>query len=190
MINLFDSNITDILPEVIKKDPKVQALGFALSQANKRLLNYCSNISVYAVIDSAPSEIVDLLAIELKTPYYNESLDVSVKRNLVKNSFLWYKNAGTTKTVNELIATMFGEGEVIEWWEPDGTGVPYTFKIRAIAPITGNEVEEFAAMIANVINIRSHLSAIEFTRLASGNVNAAVGQNSYTINKDIKEGGL
>ena len=37
MINLYDSNITDILPEALAADPKVQALGYAFKRANQRL---------------------------------------------------------------------------------------------------------------------------------------------------------
>lgn len=189
MISLYDSNITDILPDSLKSDPKTQALGYALKEANQRLLDYCANISVFAVIDELPDEIVDLLAIELRTQYYDETLPLQTKRNLVKNTFLWYQNAGTTKTLKELIRTVFGEGEIIEWWQEEDAE-PYTFKIQTDAPVSGDDVEAFAEMIKNIINIRSHLTAIEISRTASGNVYGVVGQSSYTISKDIKEGGI
>lgn len=187
MISLYDGKITDILPEVISENPKVQALSYALSQALKRTLGYIAKTKVFAAIDQADNEVLDLLAIELKTQYYDETLPVTVKRDLIKNTLVWYKNAGTTKTVTELITAIFGSGDIIEWFENDGE--PFTFAIRTEAPITGDEVAEFSRMISKVINIRSHLTAIEFTRNVNGDCYLAGGQCAYQINKDIKEGG-
>lgn len=190
MIDLYYGNITDILPDYFRNDPKVKALGFAMSKAIKKLIDYSIQTRVFSAIDNASDEVVDLLALELNTQYYEESLDITVKRNLVKNTFLWYKNAGTTKTVRELISTIFGEGEIVEWWQNEEETDPFTFRIITEAPITGDEVAEFTRMIANVTNVRSHLDAIEFLRTTSGNCYIGCGQSSYTVNKDIKEGGF
>lgn len=188
MINLYDSNITDILPDAIKDDPRVKALGYALSKANKRMVEYSVKTRVFAAIDAASEEVVDLLAIELQTQYYDVTLPLSVKRDLVKNTLAWYKNAGTTKTLTELILAVFGSGEIIEWWEDDSE--PFTFKIRTEAPISGDEVNEFSRMVAKVINIRSHLESIEFTRNTSGDCFIVCGGSAYTISQDIREGGI
>lgn len=191
MINLYNSSITDILPDRFTEDPRVQALGFSLSQAVKKLMDYSAATMVYAAIDSAAEEVVDLLALELKTQYYDVTMPLSVKRDLVKNTFAWYKNAGTEKTLNELITAIFGSGDIIEWWEdPEAEADPFTYKIRTEAPITGNEVNDFSKIVRNVVNIRSHLSAVEFTRNTSGYGYFGVAQTAYTINNNIKEGGL
>lgn len=189
MINLYDSNITDILPEALKRDPRVKALGYALSQAMKRTIEYSLKTSVYAAIDTADEDVVDLLAIELQTQYYDVSMPLSVKRDLVKNTLSWYKNAGTTKTLMELIEAVFGSGDIIEWFNDTGAD-PFTYKIRTEAPITGTEVDDFGDMVKKIVNIRSHLSAVEFTRNTSGECYLMAGQTAYTLSKDIREGGI
>ena len=90
MIKLQDSNITDILPEVFTSDPKNVALGYALQGAMRRLLEYSRTTSVYAAIDVADDDVLDMLAAELDTQYYDVLLDVEAKRKLVKNTLIWY----------------------------------------------------------------------------------------------------
>lgn len=189
MTNLYDSNVVDILPEALKNDFKVHALGYALSQAVKKLLDWSVKTSVFATIDSADEPVVDLLAIELGTQYYDVSFPLSVKRDLVKNTLAWYTSAGTTATLKELINAVFGSGDIIEWWQEEDAD-PYTYKIRTEAPITGNEVNDFTDTVRKVISVRSHLTAVEITRHTTGESFLGCGQTAYTISKDIKEGGI
>lgn len=164
MIKLYDSDITKILPEIFTSEEKVQALGYAISQAVQRLLGYCQNISVYAAVDFVPENVLDILAVELNTQYYDDTLDdIEIKRRLVKNTLIWYLSAGTPAAVEELIAAAFEEGKVIEWFDYDGK--PYCFKVRTDALLQENTVEYFLSMIQKIKNVRSHLEAIEFQRV-------------------------
>lgn len=190
MITLYDSRITDILPDVFRDDPRVQALGFAVSEEIKRLIGYAVTARVYASIDTASEQIVDLLAIELRTQYYDTSLPLSVKRTLVKNTLVWYQSAGTITALNELIVSVFGSGDIIEWWQDEDEPDPFTFKIRTETPMTGNEVSEFTDMVKKIINVRSHISAVEFLRTVNGTCYVGSAQNGYTISHDIREAGL
>ena len=134
MIKLQDSNITDILPEVFTSDPKNVALGYALQGAMRRLLEYSRTTSVYAAIDVAGDDVLDMLAAELDTQYYDVLLDVEAKRKLVKNTLIWYGKAGTPAAVEELITSVFGEGRVEEWF--DYGGEPFYFKVYTNATFT------------------------------------------------------
>lgn len=159
MINLYDSSITDILPEPLSNDPKVQALGYAIKRAMQRLLNYCQNISVYAVIDTAPEQVLDLLAVELNTQYYDDSMPVEVKRNLIKNTLIWYTKTGTKAAVQELVENIFGNGEVQEWF--DYGGDPFCFKvITSNINSTDEMIQQLASIVGSVQNARSHLDSV------------------------------
>ena len=117
MINLYNGNITDIMPEALAKKPEVQALGYAISKATQRLMNYCQNISIYVAIDTLPENVLDRLAIELNTQYYDSTLSIEVKRTLIKNTLNWYMYTGTAAAVTELVESVFGNGEVKEWFD-------------------------------------------------------------------------
>jgi P2-related tail formation protein len=168
MIKLYDSNITDILPPNISDPEKTAALGYAIHKGTQRMLDYSRNISLYAIIDILPDDIVDMLALDLNTQYYDTSLDINTKRELVKNTPMWYKNAGTPRAVEELVRTVFGDGDVKEWFEYGGD--PYYFKIITSADLTEESESQFNSMIQRVKNTRSHLETIDFLREIENNL--------------------
>ena len=163
MIKLQDSQISHILPEYLSERANVQALSYALYRAAERLIDYCGNISVFASIDTAPDFVLDILAMELNTLYYDDSLPIQAKRSLIKNTLVWYMSAGTPAAVEELVAAVFGEGEVKEWFEYGGK--PYYFKIVTNADMQVSGIEYFNSMISKVKNVRSHLENLEFYRM-------------------------
>lgn len=162
MIKLPDSQIAQILPEYLSDRASVQALSFALGRAVGRLAAWCGNIGVYAVIDSAPDYVLDMLALELNTQYYDDTLPIQAKRKLVKNTMVWYMSAGTPQAVEELVAAVFGEGRVEEWFEYGDE--PYYFRITTNAQMTPEMNAQFSTMLDRVKNARSHIRAIEIHR--------------------------
>ena len=163
MISYYDGQLTDILPENITKKPEIRALSYALQQGCRLLYSYSRQLCVYSGSDSQPEEITDLLATELRTQYYNKSLDLNTKRQLVKNTLIWYEKAGTPEAVEELVATVFGEGKVEEWFEYGGK--PYWFRIQTDALLTEDTAAYFSDMIRKVKNARSHMESIKIHRI-------------------------
>lgn len=162
MTKLYDSQIIQILPEYLAGRVEVQALSFAINRAIKRLIDYCGNTSVFAVIDTLPECVLDMLAIELDTQYYDTSNDIDTKRKLIKNTLVWFISAGTPSAVEELVASVFGEGAVKEWFEYGDD--PYFFKVITNATMTADIDEQFFSMLKKVKNTRSHIRGIEVHR--------------------------
>lgn len=174
MINFYDGQITDILPENFSSRPDVQALSYALREGTRMLFRYAHRMYVYTDIDSQPEQVLDLLAAELRTQYYKDTLNIETKRRLVKNTLAWYMNAGTPQAVEELVKTVFGEGEVKEWFEYGGD--PYYFKIATDAALTPETDAFFSIMLRWVKNARSHLQVISVERTAGQELYAGAGQ--------------
>ena len=162
MINFYDGEIKDILPSNLMEDPAAQAFSYALREGTRLLNRYTQLCYVYCSIDTAPNDVVDLLAKELRTQYYSDALELDVKRGLVRNTLIWYMTAGTPAAVEELVGIVFGEGEVSEWFEYGGK--PYWFKIKTYAILTEDMNTFFSDMIRRVKNTRSHIEAIEIHR--------------------------
>lgn len=162
MINFYDGEIKDILPANLMEDPAAQAFSYALREGTRLLNRYTQLCYVYCSIDTAPNDVVDLLAKELRTQYYSDALELDVKRGLVRNTLIWYMTAGTPAAVEELVGIVFGEGEVSEWFEYGGK--PYWFKIKTNAILTEDMNTFFSDMIRRVKNTRSHIEAIEIHR--------------------------
>lgn len=173
MINYYDGQITDILPFSLSEDPATQALSYAIREGTRMLYRYTQFAYVYASIDQQKGEVLDLMAAELRTQYYSDGLDIETKRALVRNTLIWYMTAGTPAAVEELVAVVFGEGEVKEWFEYGSS--PYLFKIVTNAILTEDMDLYFSHMIRKVKNTRSHIEAIEIHRTVEQPLYAGVG---------------
>lgn len=162
MISYYDGQLTDIMPGNITKKPEVKALSYALQQACRLLYRYSQRLYIYSNLDEQPEGVIDLLASELRTQYYRSTLDLDTKRRLVKNTLIWYMSAGTPQAVEELVRTVFGRGEVYEWFQYGGN--PFTFRIVTNADAKYESIEEFEKLIEKVKNVRSHIDKIVFAR--------------------------
>lgn len=177
MISYYDGQLTDIMPGNISKNPEVQALSYAMRQACRLIYQYSQRLYIYSNLDEQPEEVIDLLASELRTQYYRNTLDLATKRQLVKNTLIWYVSAGTPKAVEELVAAVFGMGEVKEWYEYGDE--PYYFKIITDTQLTLEMNDFFSIMIRRVKNARSHLRSIDIRKSINHEFYAGIGQCAY-----------
>ncbi|MEG1593272.1 MAG: hypothetical protein RR350_02595, partial [Oscillibacter sp.] len=83
MIKLSGSRFTDILPENMASQPEAQAFATAVGQQVKKLCAYSDGIRVWAEISSVPEAVLNYMAIELRTPGYDENFPIEIKQKLV-----------------------------------------------------------------------------------------------------------
>ena len=183
MTSLKESQITQILPIALRTVPEVKAISYAISNQIRKILSYSDNAMIYAKIDSLPEKILDILALELDTQYYDETAEIEVKNKLVKNTLLWYQKSGTPEAVEELVKTVFGTGEVVEWF--DYGSDPYHFKIKTSKSVTGDELEYFGKMLKNIKNVRSYLEKIEIDRIITQSKMFGIVESRYIIAPEI-----
>jgi phage tail P2-like protein len=184
MIKLYDGQITDLLPEKLAENTDIKCLSYAIQKEHQRLLDLADGTRTMSFIAGLSEEILDILAIELRAPYYDDTLDISVKRDIIVNTLKWHTKAGTPAAVQELVEIVFGEGKVIEWWNfEDDEKTPGTFDIETNAKQTADELDRFASIIQRVKNTRSHLRAIKTHRSITGTLYVA---GAYTAsNQDV-----
>ena len=179
MISFEQSEIIDILSENLKSQPECVALSYALKRANETLVAYSKRTSVFAVIDTLPEEMLDILAIELRTQYYDESFSIDRKKALIKNTILWYHKAGTVAAVQEMIDNVFESGVVLEWFKTGGE--PGTFTISTSDTITPELINKFNEVVDNVKNVRSTLVDIILGNKIEMNINIAMGITTHKV---------
>ena len=168
MIKYREGELLDLLPPVFKEDPDWVAFSYALKMGMQKLLEYADKTMMYAAIDDQPENILDYMATELRSPYYEESADIETKRSIIKKTIEWYLKAGTKASVEELIRTVIGsEGKLVEW--PDfegGPGTPGTFDIETDALLTQDVYDKFLRIIESQKDLTSHLRRILVRRNA------------------------
>ncbi|WP_285823972.1 phage tail protein [Schaedlerella arabinosiphila] len=174
MINLYDGELIDMLPSQMSTEIQQRCISYALKKGIRLVIERADMTRTIAVIDRLPEQILDILAVEMRTPYYREEMDIEVKRRIIKRTLMWHLTAGTPGAVEELVAAVFGEGEVKEWFEYGGE--PYRFKIVTNALLTEDMNAYFSEMIQIVKNIRSHIEVIEIHRTVDQELYAGVCQ--------------
>ena len=176
MIKFKDGQITDLLPPSMAKNVEMQCVSYALQKQVQKIMALADQTRTVAMIDQLPESILDILATELRTPYYQESMDLETKRNIIKRTLLWHTKAGTPSAVSELIEIVFGEGGVVEWFDYDEPPyTPGTFDIVTNAQMTEEIAEYFLTIIWRVKNTRSHIRRILINRAMEMDERVAAG---------------
>ena len=103
MTELKDSRFTELLPSDLKNDTETQAFAYAVSRQVQQIIRFADAACIYIAIDSVPEPVLDLLAVELRTPVYKQTYSVAIKRALVKESLIFYDQMGTPAAVNRII---------------------------------------------------------------------------------------
>lgn len=145
MIKYQDGELLNMLSAPAAEDPDVMALSYAIKMGVAKLIIYITKTTLYANVDNMPESILDYMAIELDAVYYEQSMDIATKRELIKGTLKWCMTAGTKKAVEELVGTIFGKGDVTEWYEFDGE--PGTFNIETGSQLTEENYERFSRII-------------------------------------------
>lgn len=162
MINIQTVRLIDLVPPNLRSDPKVAAAAEALDSQLQAVSQAIPRAAILHNIDTLPEAWVDELAWQWRAPFYDPSLDIDQKRELVKKALGWHRRKGTPSAVEELVSVVFGSGEVQEWFEYGGE--PGYFKVRTSDPTaTTSRAEEFLVAINSVKNARSWLETIEIT---------------------------
>ncbi len=165
MIKISEGELLDLLPSQLKNDTDMICLSYALKCAVDSLLVYERQTMTDNFIDSLPEKILDVLAVELRSPYYLDSMDIETKRSVIKKTLIWHTKAGTPYAVSEMIEAIFGEGELVEWFNfTEGSRDPGYFDIVTNARMTEDIVESFMNIIKRVKNERSHIRRILINR--------------------------
>ena len=112
MTELKDSRFTELLPSDLKNDTETQAFAYAVSRQVQQVIRFADAACIYIAIDGVPEPVLDLLAVELRTPVYKQTYSVAIKRALVKESLIFYDQMGTPAAVNRIIEAVFGVGQI------------------------------------------------------------------------------
>lgn len=161
MTKLYDGQLTDLIQNNSRYNVEIQAISYALLMEKRRIMELAQRTRTMGFVDDLPEIILDVLAVELRTPYYTSDMTLGQKREIVKNTMQWFCKAGTPAAVEELVAAAFGQGEVVEWFDfTEGEMEPGTFDIITDTRMTEDIANQFSQIIHYVKNIRSHLRRV------------------------------
>ena len=186
-MNDDEYKVAEHLPSSIDAEPitsLAQVADVELGKINTDLL------LIYPAIDSLNEQLIDYLAVQMHVDEYDDTENLDVKRQQVKQSFLLHRLKGTKYAVQKAVSTVYQSAKVEEW--PEYSGEPYHFRVTGItAPMNETKTINKLVRLINVYkNTRSWLDYVQFNRLYrqtflfGGNVNLV---RKTTITFDLKQ---
>ncbi|MEH7122121.1 phage tail protein I [Bacillus sp. JJ1773] len=160
MINIHEISVLDLLPPNLKQDPDLMAAAKSLDTPFAVTVNDVQKCIILPNIDNITDHaLLDLLAWETHLDFYDTSLPIEIKRELIKKAPSFHRKKGTPAAVEELVATLFDEGRVEEWFEYGG--LPYRFQVVTNnRSVTAERAEEFIKALNSVKRLSAHLERV------------------------------
>lgn len=163
MIDFYKGEMKDIMP-VNLLSPETKAISFAIGQAMKKLQEFSRACHIYGELSKVQEPVLDLLALELNTQYYDQTMPRNLKEQLITQTTAWYMHAGTTGVLEEFLDTALDGGEIREWFQYEGK--PYYFKAlvqvgeHEIPPGYGLEVKRQIELYKNARSWLEHVAFV------------------------------
>lgn len=159
MIDLHNGQITDLLNNGMRYNPETIAIGYAILQEKRRIMNLADRTRLMSDVKKLDEKILDYLAVELRTPAYNDTFPINIKRELIAGTFSFYTRLGTPAAINWVIQAIFGEGKIEEWFQYGGE--PGYFRVRSSSPVLASGgVSEFLRILESVKRLSAWLEVI------------------------------
>ena len=178
--DLQSVSLIDILPPNLLADKQIYAAARALDDELQKITAATRNALLLPRLDELSEEVIDLLAWQWHVDFYEPSMSIETKRQLVRESIAWHRIKGTKAAVEKMTQTVFKGGVVTEWFEYGGE--PYHFRIDVLnAP---NMTEENRGRLLAVVNAskntRSWLDELRFRREAQNDMYYASAPSIHT----------
>ena len=178
--DLQSVSLIDILPPNLLADKQIYAAARALDDELQKITAVTRNALLLPRLDELSEEVIDLLAWQWHVDFYEPSMSIETKRQLVRESIAWHRIKGTKAAVEKMAQTVFKGGVVTEWFEYGGE--PYHFRIDVLnAP---NMTEENRGRLLAVVNAskntRSWLDELRFRREAQNDMYYASAPTIHT----------
>lgn len=162
MNNIENYFIHKNLPQSLDKE-NVQKVAKVVDDTLLSFDKTIAEVLIYPAIDMLGSELINTLAIQMHCDFYDDTLPLAVRRNLVKNSIAWHRIKGTPAAVEQMIQTVYQTGVVEEWF--DYGGEPFFFKVNlGDSQITTQKIKNLIKMINASKNVRSWLEVLRFSK--------------------------
>jgi phage tail P2-like protein len=164
--------------------PNATTLELAIERATKRLDTIFTDLRVLWSPDDCPEALLPWLAWTLSLDSWAPDWPLYVKRARVRRAIEIARGKGTAASVRAVVESFGGAVVMREWWQPGGSGEPYTFDI-VITLNSMNGLPATAAFINSVIGevsrtkpVRSHFT---FTQGLSADASVAIAAQARPV---------
>ena len=161
MKSLSDTKLTDLLPPNLAADEDIRAKAEAFDDQFSQLVGSIEQPAIYMRIDQMTSLQLDHLAVQYDVSPWREFWPVTIKRNVIKATYMTLAKRGTVEAVKTAVSALGSAVQVIEWWQMEPKGIPHTFKVVANlgsfdGVLSSDLQNDVMSLIDNAKPVRSH----------------------------------
>lgn len=163
MADLYTVSLLDLMPESLKQDPVVVAMAKALDVEWAGLAQETRKAILYENLELFSNDVLDMIAIDNHVDFYDTTLPLEKKCELIRNSDAVHRHKGTPYAVEQVVSAAFDDASVLEWFDYEGS--PYMFKVTTTDRVISEKTyTDLIRAINSVKNRRSHLEMISIRR--------------------------
>ena len=158
-------------------------LPYNATDAERALANTIARISDVPVVvrevwnpDTCPPNVLPWLAWAFSVDDWDSNWTDEQKRNVIKQSVYSQRIKGTIGAVTRQLAALGYTIQILEWWQQDPEGQPYTFDVYITAsqyPLTSRDYNKVLEVIDTNKNLRSHMGTVTVMAQSLSNVTCA-----------------
>lgn len=146
---IHDTTLLELLPENLRHDTDIIAASEAVDKEFQALAASIQNCLTFAGVDTAREDVLDELAAELQVEFYDAGLPIKTKRSMINNAYLYKYLKGTPSAVKQIVADVYANVEVEEWFEYGDT--PGYFRLATYSGMPDpNQLDELFRAIDTV----------------------------------------
>jgi phage tail P2-like protein len=147
----------DILPSSIARDANISAISVAVISELQAVIEAGPGIAWLSNLDTLPGTVLDLLAWQYHADLYDPAMDIADKRALLGAIIDIHSHAGTRAGVTRALDIVFGVGgyDIVEWFDDDPVGDPFTYKVIIHTAFTQADLLRARALVGFAGNVRS-----------------------------------
>lgn len=153
--SVYDIDYTRLLPEPLKNDSTMLALGVSISDTLQENIRLARLDIIYPRIDELDELTLDILARDFHVDWYDDTYPIEAKRAIIKSSVRIHKRLGTKYAVVKAIGDIFPNSEVEEWFEYGGTH----HRFRIVLDLTNSKAPLDLPQIIKATKFYKRLSA-------------------------------
>jgi len=161
-MELSNFSILNLMSPNLAADRNVKMMAEAFDEVLRDIIKKIPDIAIIPnlVLNKIVNEtLIDLLAWQFHVDFYDPTLPIETKSELVLKSLDWHTRKGTPSVVEEIVSTVFSRAEIQEWFTYGG--LPYRFRIGTDEEIPNEEVRKnLIRTINSVKNTRSYVDEI------------------------------
>lgn len=125
MIKVQDNSLLHLLPYSLREDPVVVAMAEAAEIQLKEAYREAEILFNLVEIEKVPEQLLDLLSYEKHVDFYDVSLPIEQKQEVIKASISQHRKKGTPEAVEKALSAISVENRLLEWFEYNGS--PFFF---------------------------------------------------------------